>query len=90
MNRLIRRSFLLYTKERQRRYAFRTGCLYDLILADEVTASLDPETAQQVMMNLLSLPCMVVAITHDQTGGFMKSMDRLYRVRAGVTAMEMS
>ena len=43
------------------------------------------------MMNLLSLPCMVVAITHDQTGGFsMKSMDRLYRVRAGVTAMEMS
>lgn len=56
---------------------------YDLIIADEITASLDPETSQQVMQNLLSLPCMVVAITHDVSGAFMKRFDKVYRVEDG-------
>lgn len=56
---------------------------YDLIIADEITASLDPETSQQVMQNLLSLPCMVVAITHDISGAFMQRFDRVYRVEHG-------
>ena len=56
---------------------------YDLIIADEITASLDPETSQQVMQNLLSLPCMVIAITHDVSGAFMKRFDKVYRVEDG-------
>lgn len=56
---------------------------YDLIIADEITASLDPDTSQQVMENLLSLPCMVVAITHDVSGAFMKRFDKVYRVEHG-------
>ena len=56
---------------------------YDLIIADEITASLDPETSQQVMENLLSMPCMVVAITHDVSGAFMKRFDKVYRVEHG-------
>lgn len=60
---------------------------YDLIIADEITASLDPETSQQVMENLLSMPCMVVAITHDVAGTFMQGFDKVYHVRSGaVTA----
>ena len=60
---------------------------YDLIIADEITASLDPETSQQVMENLLSMPCMVVAITHDVAGAFMQGFDKVYHVRSGaVTA----
>ena len=61
---------------------------YDLIIADEITASLDPETSQQVMANLLSMPCMVVAITHDVAGAFMQGFDKVYHVRAGVVATE--
>ena len=57
---------------------------YDLIIADEITASLDPETSQQVMQNLLSLPCIVVAITHDVSGAFMKRFYKIYRVENGV------
>lgn len=57
---------------------------YDLIIADEITASLDPETSQQVMENLLSMPCMVVAITHDVAGAFMQGFDKVYHVRSGV------
>lgn len=57
---------------------------YDLIIADEITASLDPETSQQVMENLLSMPCMVVAITHDVAGTFMQSFDKVYHVHSGV------
>lgn len=60
---------------------------YDLIIADEITASLDPETSQQVMENLLSMPCMVVAITHDRSGAFMQSFDELYCMDSGATAL---
>ena len=60
---------------------------YDLIIADEITASLDPETSQQVMENLLSMPCMVVAITHDVAGAFMQGFDKVYHVRSGVVTV---
>ena len=56
---------------------------YDLIIADEITASLDTDTSGQVMENLLALPCMVVAITHDVSGAFMKQFDKVYRVEHG-------
>ena len=56
---------------------------YDLIIADEITASLDPDTSQQVMENLIAMPCMVVAITHDVSGAFMKRFDKVYRVTYG-------
>ena len=57
---------------------------YDLIIADEITASLDPDTSQQVMENLIDKPCMVVAITHDVAGSFMHQFDKVYRVEHGV------
>ena len=57
---------------------------YDLIIADEITASLDPDTSQQVMENLIAMPCMVVAITHDVAGSFMHQVDKVYRVEHGV------
>ena len=57
---------------------------YDLIIADEITASLDPDTSQQVMENLIAMPCMVVAITHDLAGSFMHQFDKVYRVEHGV------
>ena len=57
---------------------------YDLIIADEITASLDPDTSGQVMENLLALPCMVVAITHDVAGSFMHQFDKVYRVEHGM------
>ena len=56
---------------------------YDLIIADEITASLDPDTSQQVMENLIAMPCMVVAITHDVAGSFMHQFDKVYRVEHG-------
>ena len=59
---------------------------YDLIIADEITASLDHETSAQVMQNLLSMPCMVVAITHDTSGAFMQEFDQIYRVESGVVS----
>ena len=60
---------------------------YDLIIADEITASLDPDTSGQVMENLLSLPCMVVAITHDVSGAFMRRFDKVYRVEHGQVSL---
>ena len=57
---------------------------YDLIIADEITASLDPDTSQQVMENLIAMPCMVVAISHDVAGSFMHQFDKVYRVEHGV------
>ena len=57
---------------------------YDLIIADEITANLDPKTAQQVMQNLLLMPCMVIAITHDRTSSFIQQFDKTYRIESGV------
>ena len=38
------------------------------------------------MQNLLSMPCMVVAITHDVSGAFMQEFDKIYRVESGVVS----
>lgn len=56
---------------------------YALVIADEVTASLDAETTQQVMENLLHLPCTMIVITHDTSGEFMHRFDKVYRMEAG-------
>ena len=61
---------------------------YDLIIADEITASLDPDTAQQIMKNLLSLHCMVVSITHDRSSGFLQNFDKVYRMDSGISNLE--
>lgn len=53
---------------------------YDLVIADEITSSLDPDTAQQVMENLLSLPCMALVITHDVSGAFMRGFDSICKI----------
>lgn len=54
-----------------------------LVIADEVTASLDAETTQQVMEDLLSLPCAMIVITHDTSGDFMRRFDKVYQIEAG-------
>lgn len=56
---------------------------YDLILADEITASLDIDTTEEIMQNLLDLPCSLVVITHDTSDPFMDKFDRVYSVSNG-------
>lgn len=56
---------------------------YRVILADEITASLDEATSQQVMDNLLNMDATVIAITHDTQGEFMKRFDSVYRIEDG-------
>ena len=56
---------------------------YRVILADEITASLDEATSQQVMDNLLNMDATVIAITHDTQGEFMKRFDSVYRMEDG-------
>jgi ABC-type multidrug transport system fused ATPase/permease subunit len=63
---------------------------YEVILADEITASLDAETSEQVMENLLALPCTLVAITHDTASRFMQKFDAVYRVEHGALAEVLS
>lgn len=56
---------------------------YDVVVADEITASLDPETSQQIMENLLGMPNSVLAITHDVSNRFMTYFDGIYRMEKG-------
>lgn len=56
---------------------------YRVILADEITASLDEATSQQVMDNLLNMDATVIAITHDTQGEFMKRFDSIYSMEDG-------
>ena len=59
---------------------------YDLIIADEITASLDPETSAVGDAKPALHACMVVAITHDTSGAFMQEFDKIYRVENGVVS----
>ena len=56
---------------------------YRVILADEITASLDEATSQQVMDTLLNMDATVIVITHDTQGEFMKRFDSVYRIEEG-------
>lgn len=56
---------------------------YRVILADEITASLDEATSQQVMDNLLDMDATVIAITHDTQSEFMKRFDSIYQMEDG-------
>lgn len=59
---------------------------YSLVLADEITASLDEKTAEEVMSNLLAMNATVIAITHDTQGAFMRRFDSIYRIEAGAAS----
>lgn len=56
---------------------------YDLIIVDEITFSLDPETTDAIMKLLLDLDGMVVVITHDTFGEYMERFDKVYEIREG-------
>lgn len=56
---------------------------YELIIADEITANLDVETTEQVMSNLLKLPCSMIVITHNTSGKFMKQFHAVYKMEQG-------
>lgn len=56
---------------------------YRVILADEITASLDGQTAARVMDNLLALDATVIAITHDTAEASLSRFDRVYRIEDG-------
>lgn len=56
---------------------------YDLIIVDEITSSLDPETTDAIMKLLLDLDGMVVVITHDTFGEYMERFDKVYEIREG-------
>lgn len=56
---------------------------YDLFIADEITANLDPETTEQVMENILQLPCAMLLITHNVSGEFLRQIDNIYGVKEG-------
>ena len=57
---------------------------YDLIIADEITASLDPDTSGQIMENLLAPPLHGGGHHPRRLGGVsMKQFDKVYRVEHG-------
>ena len=58
---------------------------YEMVIADEVTANLDMETTEQVMSNLLAMPCSMVVITHNITGEYMNHFDKVYRLENSLT-----
>ncbi|MCD8379331.1 MAG: ABC transporter ATP-binding protein/permease [Lachnospiraceae bacterium] len=57
------------------------GC--GLLLVDEATSSLDVETTDQIMRNLVGLDCAVIVITHDIFGDYMKDFDRIVYLENG-------
>lgn len=56
---------------------------YDLIIVDEITSSLDPETTESIMKLLLGLNCMVIVVTHDIFGAYMDEFDKVYEIKQG-------
>ncbi len=55
----------------------------EVLLVDEVTSSLDVETTNEIVENLISLPCAVVLVTHDVFESYMDEFDRIYCLEAG-------
>lgn len=56
---------------------------YDLIIADEITANLDPDTTAQIMENILNLPSAMLLITHNVSSKYMKRFDSIHVVSNG-------
>ena len=56
---------------------------YDFIVADEITANLDPETSQQIMEKLLKMSSSMLVITHDISSRFLKQFDEVYQMKEG-------
>lgn len=61
---------------------------YDMLILDEVTSNLDPETTEKVMQYILQLESAAIVITHDTYGEYMKKFDRIYQVCDGKVEME--
>lgn len=56
---------------------------YSVVIADEITASLDAKTTEEIMENLFALDKMLIVITHDTQNAFMKRFDRIYKMENG-------
>lgn len=56
---------------------------YDFIIADEITANLDPDTTEQIMENILNLPIALLLITHNVSGKYMKKIDSIHVISNG-------
>ena len=57
---------------------------YDMLILDEVTSSLDPETTKNIMEYVLELPNIVIVITHDVFGSYMNRFDKVYTIEKGL------
>lgn len=55
----------------------------EILLVDEVTSSLDIETTNSIVKNLIKLPCSVVMVTHDVFESYMPAFDRIYYISKG-------
>lgn len=56
---------------------------YDMLILDEVTSSLDPDTTKKIMEYVLELPNIVIVITHDVFGSYMNRFDKVYTIEKG-------
>lgn len=61
----------------------------DIILADEVTGNLDPNSSKQIfeLLDKISKRCLVVIITHDKTAAY-KYGDRIITIADGLLVSE--
>ena len=55
----------------------------DFLIVDEATSSLDVKTTNEIMENLLGLPCSMIIITHDILGNYMKEFDTVCYLEHG-------
>ncbi len=47
----------------------------DLLIADEITSSLDEQTAKEIKDTLLALPKTIVEMAHHNTGSYLDQYD---------------
>ena len=55
----------------------------EILLVDEVTSSLDIETTNSIVKNLIALPCSIVMVTHDVFESYMYAFDEIYYISKG-------
>lgn len=57
---------------------------FDMLILDEVTSNIDPETTENIMEYILKLDGVVIVITHDVFGNYMKNFDKVYKLDKGI------